>query len=338
MAFRDFLELGSFRRSKAVPAVLALVIAGLAWLGVQSLFAGDAPQPAEPPVAVQRTEIPAPNTETAEPDTGTAAPEATADSGGQSAHQPVESPPVYPNLLLATRDLKSGVMLTSELVEWREWVEPIDLNRVVLQDAVPLQAILGSVTRRTYAAGTPIGWDGVITPGGPGFIGAVLAPGMRAVTVEVDRATTSANIIYPGDRVDVIMVSAQQAAEALAQAIVRDVRVLAVGSTIYSLGRYGKVSLTKAGAIEPVAQPAGENYTLELLPADAERVALAVNTGRLTLAMRSVNSAPWYDMENRRPVRLSEVLVNPDPPPPPAAAPVRIIRGGAGESRVAADT
>ena len=331
MALRDFLEVGSFRRSKAIPAVLALVIAGFAWLGVQSLFAGDAPQQAEPPVAVQEPER-------AAPDTVTAAPEETADSGGQSAHQPVESPPVYPNLLLATRDLKSGVMLTSELVEWREWVEPIDLNRVVLQDAVPLQAILGSVTRRTYAAGTPIGWDGIITPGGPGFIGAVLAPGMRAVTVEVDRATTSANIIYPGDRVDVIMVSAQQAAEALAQAIVRDVRVLAVGSTIYSLGRYGKVSLTKAGAIEPVAQPAGENYTLELLPADAERVALAVNTGRLTLAMRSVNSAPWYDGENRRPVRLSEVLVNPDPPPPPAEAPVRIIRGGAGEARVAVDT
>ena len=331
MPLRDILEYGSFRRSKAIPAVIALVIAGFAWLGVQSLFARDAPQPAEPPAAVQEPE-------TAAPDAETAAPEEAADSGGRSAHQPVESPPVYPNLLLARRDLKSGVMLTSDLVEWREWVEPIDLNMVVLQDAVPLQAILGSVTRRTYAAGTPIGWDGVITPGGPGFIGAVLAPGMRAVTVEVDRATTSANIIYPGDRVDVIMVSAQQAAEALAQAIVRDVRVLAVGSTIYSLGRYGKVSLTKAGAIEPVAQPAGENYTLELLPADAERVALAVNTGRLTLAMRSVNSAPWYDSENRRPVRLSEVLVNPDPPPPPAETPVRIIRGGAGEASVAVDT
>ena len=320
MALRDFLEFNSIRRGKAVPAVIALVIAGFAWLGAQSLFSQDA----SPPVEVKVTE-PAPKHENAK-------------TGDQPAPQPVESLPVYPNLLLATRDLKSGVMLTSELVEWREWMEPVDLNMVVLQDAVPLQAVLGSVTRRTYAAGTPIGWDGIITPGGPGFIGAVLAPGMRAVTVEVDRATTSANIIYPGDRVDVIMVSAQQTAEALAQAIVRDVRVLAVGSTIYSLGRYGKVSLTKAGAIEPIAQPAGENYTLELLPADAERVALAVNTGRLTLAMRSVNAPPRYDKGARRPVRLSEVLVNPDPPAPPAATPVRIIRGRAGETMAAVDS
>ena len=156
---------------------------------------------------------------------------------------------------------------------------------------------------------------------------------MRAVTIEVDRATTSANIIYPGDRVDVIMVSAEQGPGALAQAIVHNARVLAVGSTILSIGRYGSVNAIGGGLLEPAPRPAGENYTLELLPVDAERITLAANAGRLTLAMRSVNAQLEYDWEHSPPVRLSEVLVSPAPPPPPPAdPPVRIIRGGAGRT------
>ena len=320
MALRDVLEFSSIRRGKAVPAVIALIVAGLGWFGIQRILAPDPNQPASAPDEAPQA---APAVEAA-------------------PAEPAEPAPVHPQLLVAARSLGAGVMLTADLVEWREWAHPIDLNTAVLRDAVPQQVVLGSVTRRPYPAGTPIGWDGVITPGAPGFIGAVLSPGMRAITVEVDRATTNANIIYPGDRVDVIMVSAQQGAEALSQAIVRNVRVLAVGSTILSLGRYGKVSLTRAGAIEPVERPAGENYTLELLPVDAERVALAVNSGRLTLAMRSVNALPGYAAGSEKPVSLSEVLTlpapPPAPPPPPDVPTVRIIRGNAGATAVAVDS
>ena len=325
MAIRDILESDSFRHGKAIPAAIALLIALVAWFGIQNFFFDETPEPASAAV-YQPSPAPAPQQ---------TVPAVAAQSMPPAAPE-IEAPPVYPRLLVAKRDIKSGVMMISDLVEWREWREPIDLNMAVLQGTVPLQAILGSVTRGAYAEGTPIAWDGIITPGGPGFIGAVLKPGLRAVTVEVDRATTSANIIYPGDRVDVIMVTANDGAQAASQAIVRDARVLAVGSTIFSLGRYGRVSLTKAGAIEPVAPPAGENYTLEVLPIDAERIALAVATGRLTLAMRSVAAPPADDRRTPRPVRLSEVLIEPKPPPPPPGAPpVRIIRGGVEDETVA---
>ena len=328
MAVRDILESDSFRHGKAIPAAIALLIALVAWFGIQNFFFDETPEPASA-ASAEYQPPPAPVPQQAAP--------AVAGQAMPAAVPEMVAPPVYPRLLVAKRDIQSGVMLISDLVEWREWREPIDLNMAVLQDAVPLQAILGSVTHRVYMEGTPIAWDGIITPGGPGFIGAVLKPGMRAVTVEVDRATTSANIIYPGDRVDVIMVTAGDGALAASQAIVRDARVLAVGSTIFSMGRYGRVSLSKAGAIEPVAPPAGDNYTLEVLPVDAERVALAVATGRLTLAMRSVAAPPAYDVETPRPVRLSEVMIEPPapPPPPPGPPPVRILRGGVGDESVA---
>ena len=317
MALRDVLDSNLLRPRNLVPVGATVLIAVFTWIGIQDLLiGGDEPaapvpaQPLPPPPAVEQPAEPA----------------------------AVEPAPVFPKLLVTRRDIGPGVMLVSELVEWREWRDPIDLNMAVLQDTVPLQAILGSVTRQPYAEGTPIAWDGIITPGGPGFIGAVLRPNMRAVTVEVDRATTTANIIYPGDRVDVIMVAERDSGPGpAAQAIVRDVRVVAVGSTIFALGRYGRAKLAKAGAIEPVSPPAGENYTLEVFPVDAERIALAVSTGRLTLAMRSV-AAPRVDdrgYEIPPPVRLGEVLIEPkSPPPPPTAPPIRIIRGTVSEETV----
>ena len=307
MTIREILDSNFFRPRNLVAAGVAVALALVTWFGVGSLLTNREPPPS-----------PAPAREIAQP----------------PAPVEAEPAPVYPKLLVAKRDIKSGVMLVSDLVEWREWQYPIDLNLAVLQDTIPLQAVLGSVTRQSYAHGSPIAWDGIITPGGPGFVGAVLKPGMRAVTIEVDRATTSANIIFPGDRVDVIMVMTGEAG--VSQAIVRDVRVLAVGSTIFSLGRYGRVSLSKAGAIEPVAPPAGDNYTLELLPVDAERIALAVTAGRLTLAMRSVADAPAYELDVPHAVRLSEVIVEP-PPPPPSVPAVRIIRGTASSELAAAD-
>ena len=335
MALRDVFGSGFFRARYLIPAVAANAVALIAWFAIQGIVFDGGPESAPQDTVPVAAEPAAQGQSTVRP-AGETAPEAAA--------------PVFPNVLVARQEISAGVMLVAEMVEWREWREPIDFNLAVLQDAIPLQAILGAVAQRPFAVGTPIAWDGLILPGGPGFIGAVIEPGMRAVTIEVDRATTSANIIYPGDRVDVIMVlgasvgSSGSLAAGLAasvggaqgpdlggaaQAIVRDVRVLAVGSTIFTLGRYGRSSLTNIGTVEPTPRPEGENYTLEVVPKDAERLALAAASGRLTLAMRNV-SADSVDPEGELPVRMWQIMSQPDlpPPPPPGPPPVRVIRGG----------
>ncbi|MDE0062185.1 MAG: Flp pilus assembly protein CpaB [Gammaproteobacteria bacterium] len=312
MDIRDLWDVIAYRgRRMVIPTVVLLALGVAAWMAAQSLWRGTEPEtPAAPePVA----EAPPPQ------------------APAEAAPPPVESPPVFPKLLVASRDIQSGVMLTSELVEWREWREPIDLEMAVLHDVQSIEAILGSVTRKAHPVGTPIAWDGIIMPGGPGFIGAVLRPEMRAVTIEVDRPTTTASVIYPGDRVDVILVATTGSGQSAAQAIVRNVRVLAVGSTILSLGRYRRQSvLGDALEFDEVEPIAGDTFTLEVSPVDAERIALASGTGRLTLAMRSI-AAPAPQGGTPPPVRIGEVLVEPDPDLPPVASPVRIIRGGSGE-------
>ena len=308
MALADILDSGFFRPRNLVPGVLALVVGVVAWFGIRPALTGDAKS--APPQATVAP--PAPAAELA---------------------PPPEPEPVYPFVLVATRDIQSGVLVGAELAEWKEWRDPIDLSVAFLQDAVPLPAVLGAVTMRPFEGGEMFTWDGLILPGSPGFITAVLESGMRAVTVEVDRATTNAHIIYPGDHVDVIMVTGADsgALGPAAQSIVRGVRVLAVGSTIMSLGRYGKTTRTSAGGLESVMPPAGETYTLEVGPKDAERISLAANTGRLTLAIRPKFSMPT-GRENSEPVRFGEVMPPPDAPEEPRR--VRIMRGGADDETV----
>ena len=244
------------------------------------------------------------------------------------AAPPPEPPPVYPSVLAANRAIPAGVLITNDLVEWRDWHESVDLDMAVVEGAVPLRAVLGAVTRRPLDADAMVTWEALLMPGHPGFISAVLAPGMRAVTVGVDGATTAARIIYPGDRVDVIMVAAAGAAHdvAASRTIVRDTRVLAVGDTVLSLGRYGTVSMAQAGELQRVPAPTGSTFTLEVPPEDAERIAVALAVGQLTLAMRSIH-APRAVASGNRLVRLGDVM---PPPARPEAAPMaRVFRGSA---------
>lgn len=308
MDLRDILDSGFFRPRNLVPAVLALVVGVVAWFGIRPALTGGEETAAPPPPAAVAPEPPPP-----EP----------------------EPEPVFPFVLVAKRDISSGVLIVADLVEWVEWRDPIDLNVAVVQEAVPLEAVLGAVTLRPFAERELLAWGGLVLPGSPGFITAVLTPGRRAVSVEVDRATTLANVVYPGDFVDVILVAninAEDAAAAgpAAQSIVPNARVLAVGSTVWSRGRYGRASLTTPGAVDAVRPPEGETYTLEVTPQDAERIALAADTGRLTLAIRPILAAPGAPHRST-PVRFGEVMRPPEAPEPPR---VRVIRGGADEETV----
>ena len=299
---------------RPVPVLVAAFAAALAWvvLGTDLVLGGGDDEPLE--VATATPLAPA-------------APE---------PREP-EPPPVYPSVLVANRDIPPGVLLSDDLVEWRTWHGPVDVDMAVVEGAVPKRAVLGAVTRRTVGAGAMVSWDGLLMPGHPGFISAVLAPGMRAVTVSVDSATTSARIIYPGDRVDVIMVSTALggADVAASRTIVHDTRVLAVGEDVLSLGRYGTVSLAQAGEVLPARAPEGSTFTLEVPPVDAERIAVAAAVGHLTLATRSIR-ATRDDHDRARLVRLGDVMRR--PPGPDPAPTVRVFRGSGAPALSARET
>ncbi|MDE0452239.1 MAG: Flp pilus assembly protein CpaB [Gammaproteobacteria bacterium] len=323
MALSYYFRPDLFRPRNLVPAVLAMVVVGGGWFAIRQM------QPDEPPP----------------PEVVTPAP-----VEAPPAQAPPPEPVIPPTVLVARVDMGAGIALRMELIEWQQWHEPLDLSLPVITDAVPIESVIGSVTRNVLAAGEPVTWDKLLTSGAPGSVTALLRPGYRAMTVSVDQATTRAQIIYPGNHVDVILVHSPGSGGVpsdlggpdgpASQVIVRNVRVLAVGSATMEVHRYGPTPLAAnlSSVFQTSEPPTGETYTLELSPLDAERIALATVAGHLTLIVRpeatdaekTADLPPYHEMA--KPVRFAEVMQGLASPevefePLPPLPKIRVIRG-----------
>src|SRR5262249_44651192 len=119
---------------------------------------------------------------------------------------------------------------------------------------------------------------------GAGFLAAILPSGMRAVAMTVSPESAAAGFILPNDRVDVILTKRDREAEKAAgtevfasETILSDIRVLAIDQQLEE----------KNGQKVVV----GKTATLELSPGQVEAMALARQTGTLSLALRSITDA-----------------------------------------------
>ena len=342
MALRDLADLQLVRARNVVPAVIALAFGVLSWFGIGPLlFGGEDAEDGAPPVVAMPEPVVAP-----EP---VAVPEPPAVDG---VAEPVLEPrpeEAEVSLLVALADLEVGALIRREHLDWQEWRGRFsDASAVIEEGEVELSRVEGSVVVRRSPAGLPLQPDAFIPPGGRGFLPAVLAPGTRAVTVEADGATTSARVIFPGDRVDVILVAASVPGLAgappgpAAQRIVRDARVLAVGSDVVMGGTRVEERLLGLGflgdgddssesqfALSAPSESLGNTFTLEVTPRDVERLSLATTAGSITLAMRSLLSGDWEPSWSV-PVRMDEVVA----PGLQRRSTLRVLRGAESESVV----
>jgi pilus assembly protein CpaB len=94
-------------------------------------------------------------------------------------------------ILVAARDVPQGAALTpSDLAVALFPDRSVGASFVRLSQQPSAQAdFVGGVTRRAFAQGEPITMGAVVQPEGRGFLAAQLAPGYRAVAVEIDRNT-----------------------------------------------------------------------------------------------------------------------------------------------------
>ncbi len=199
-------------------------------------------------------------------------------------------PPPAPRarLLVAARPLAAGTLLKDDDVSSREGAPGELPPGALTQSEADLQEMRGAMLRRFLDPGQTLTRADLMQPRERGFLAAVLNPGMRAVSMGVDVVTGTAGLIWPGDRVDVIL-SQEVAIEAaplarrvMAETLVEGLRVLAVDQQIIR------------GAIDPnhPENRVGRTITLEMPPEQAERLAVAIRLGRLTLAVRPLEVGP----------------------------------------------
>ncbi|MEQ9121195.1 MAG: Flp pilus assembly protein CpaB, partial [Alphaproteobacteria bacterium] len=204
----------------------------------------------------------------------------------QTAEASLEPVLTGPKIIVAERNLEVGAFLTAQDVRWQATAadEPIVLSQHFVEGAVQLEGLLGAVVRRPIGLDQPLTAANVIKPGQRGFLAAVLRPGMRAVTVEIDKVSGNSGLVFPGDHVDLILtVEIKDKDESLSrrlasETILSDVRVIAMGQRVESFATIDA---------EPDSRPA-TTATLEVAPQYAERIQVAQELGRIALSLRSL--------------------------------------------------
>ncbi len=180
-------------------------------------------------------------------------------------------------VLVAAHDLNLGQQLTPSDVRWQPWPEGAITPAyfVKSQDAQAMQKAVGGTVRQNMLAGEPLTAQKVVHADGAGFMSAILAPGMRAVSVAITVETGAGGFILPNDRVDVILTSrGSGSSQQDSRTILTNVRILAIDQTYREEG--GKQVVI------------GKTATVELSPNKAEVLARASATGVVSLALRSL--------------------------------------------------
>lgn len=188
-------------------------------------------------------------------------------------------------ILVAAADLPAGTLVQEQHLTWQAWPEDDDNNIediYIVEKVRPLEDFIGTVVRQGINAGEPITEARMVKPGQSGFLAAVLNPGKRAVSIPINMTSGIAGFIFPGDRVDVILVHSIKESELeedtstarrASETILTDVRIVAMDQSTND-------QLQEA-SVRRVA-------TLEVTPKGAEIVAVATELGRLTLSLRSL--------------------------------------------------
>ncbi len=201
------------------------------------------------------------------------------------AHVETPSSPPLPRrtILAAAGPLRGGTLLKPGNLTAVEITSP----PAGAQDdtAAGRSDLAGAMLRRSLLSNEPVLLTDVIRPGDHGFLAAVLAPNMRAASVGVDNVSGSAGLIWPGDRVDLILTQTLDGPalpashRVAAETVLSNVRVIAIDQMLAR----GVAPSGDAGA------NSSRTVTLEVTPAQAERVAVATRLGRLSLSVRSAD-------------------------------------------------
>lgn len=196
-------------------------------------------------------------------------------------------------VLVANRDLPAGtVILGSEIeghIRWQAWPEKdLDPAWVVIREnedgKEEKNQFGGATVTRGFVTGEPISATRLLMKGESGFMAANLGPGMRAVSININPASAVAGFITPGSRVDVMLTERWQEADAetgatktryVSEIILYDVKILAIDQNVDDIAQTAVV---------------GRTATIEVSPKEAEKIAVAMAIGQLSLTLRSLKS------------------------------------------------
>jgi pilus assembly protein CpaB len=195
-------------------------------------------------------------------------------------------------ILVAAVDIPAGTLLRPSDLRWQRIaptaIAPTDLVRGRVSEG----SYYGAVTRTPVSEGHPLRASEVVQSGNRDFLAAALSPGMRAVSLAVDESQSVSGLVQPQDRVDVVLTRSTNetngVTSAVGETVLRDVQVVAVDQWF---GAGAKTAATESRFAPSQTTTTPKEVTLELDDADAKRLLVAAQLGRVSLVLRALGSS-----------------------------------------------
>ena len=187
------------------------------------------------------------------------------------------------DVLVAASDIAVGKRVGKSDLRWQEWPETAVNSRYITRKNDPnaAEAFAGTIARAALYQGEPVSSQKLIDYEKSGFMSALLAPGMRAISTKISPETGAGGFILPNDRVDILLTrevgERGQRNTFVSSTLLQNIRVLAIDQSVAEAD-------DKTVAI-------GKTATLEMSLGNAEKFLRATKQGTITLALRSMADA-----------------------------------------------
>lgn len=192
--------------------------------------------------------------------------------------EPTEQQVQLTKILVAGNPLSEGVVIKAGDLTWQNWPVAALNPAYIKEGTVAIESLLGAIVRYPLDQGEPVNVADLVKPGDKGILAAMVAPGKRALSIEVKPSTVSSGLILPGDYVDVVFSKTTSGAAGVgaeSRTIVKNVKVLAMDVEMASMK-------SAPGAPPKVA-------TLEVTPTEAELIEASAREGTLSLSLQGLD-------------------------------------------------
>ncbi len=196
--------------------------------------------------------------------------------------------PTSGRFLAAARPIPAGTLLRDEDLRAQEMALNAAPEGAVADTPDNRAQVRGALVRTYVDAKTVMTQDMMLRPRDRGFLAAVLAPGTRAVSIAVDQVSGVAGLIWPGDRVDLLLVQesglegAPSSQRIFSEIMMADVRVIAIDQLI----------VQGASSADGTTGHLARVITLQVTEEEAQRIAVGSRLGRIQLTIRAAEPLP----------------------------------------------
>jgi pilus assembly protein CpaB len=223
----------------------------------------------------------------------------------KSVNKPAVQQAETEEILVARANIGLGEAMTPQHVQLTPWPKPM----VPPGSLRAVKDVEGRTARASMVAGEPVLDSKLTAAGGGGLMPVLIPTGKRAISILVEQATQKSGFVVPNSRVDVLVTMAPKGSnDTESRIVLQDVTVLAADQTVEMKDN------------KPVAMT---TVTMALSPEETERLALAQNQGRVTLALRNIQDTAVISTPG---VNTAQLMGRPAPAPstakkaaPPAA-------------------